>query len=96
MKVDYSSKIHLEIILFSLLANTLETILYKILQREIGRRSFIDCGSSHFGIKTIIVSFKVGEKVPRVASKDCFLRLYQVTINNSAYVANMRGWSEDR
>jgi hypothetical protein len=59
IKADCSGDIHLSINSFNLLASSLDTILYKTLQREMGRKSRIDSGLSHLGINHILVSFKL-------------------------------------
>lgn len=43
---------------FNLLARTFEIILYKTLHNKIGKKSLTKAKLSHFGINTIIVSFK--------------------------------------
>jgi len=43
-------------------SRTFEVILYRTLQREMGRRSFKDSGLSPFGARTIFVAFKFDVK----------------------------------
>jgi hypothetical protein len=48
----------------SLLAKTLEIILYKTLQRLIGRKSVTQTGLGTFGIKAILIALIFSSKKP--------------------------------
>jgi hypothetical protein len=64
-KVNCSWETRLSRHLFNLLANTLEIILYKILQRDIGRKYFIIVGLSHLRIRHMLICLiEANRKVP--------------------------------
>lgn len=63
-KADCSREMQFERMSFNLFAKTFEIILWRILQREIGLKSFTEVRFPFFGIRTIVVAFtSVGKEL---------------------------------
>ena len=67
IKVDYSSKMHLSMIDMKWLAKALAKILWRMLQRKMGHKSFIEKGWSHLEIRTTLVTLTKSGRKPSLS-----------------------------